>query len=275
MQNLAQSLEAFYHMNRTILLTLTLLIAGSFAFTDKENDLPISKTKAFDVGERLEYRFHYGVIDAGRGVLSVDQHDKKIRGREVYRIVGDAKSNRLFDFFYKVRDHYESYIDTERICSMGFAKHLDEGGYIDIQDYTFYQDEGKVDNGEGELFDVPTGTQDIISTFYKARTIDFSDAQPGDKFSLPTFIDNEFWHSEIVFLGRETLKIRSGKYKCIKIAPIVQKGRVFRNKAAVVAWITDDENKVLVRAKADVIVGSVKADLISYSGLAHPVAKVE
>jgi hypothetical protein len=37
-------------------------------------------------------------------------------------------------------------------------------------------------------------------------------------------------------------------------------------------WVTDDNNRVPVRAEAEILVGSVKMDLVKYSGLQHPVA---
>jgi len=41
------------------------------------------------------------------------------------------------------------------------------------------------------------------------------------------------------------------------------------------AWISDDLNRVPVRAEAKIAVGSVKMDLTAYSGLANPLALVE
>ncbi|MNL76302.1 hypothetical protein D3C87_2022480 [compost metagenome] len=52
--------------------------------------------------------------------------------------------------------------------------------------------------------------------------------------------------------------------------PLVQTGRVFKEKESVTLWITDDNNKVPVRIKADLAVGSLKADLDEYKGLKYP-----
>ncbi|MNR34809.1 hypothetical protein D3C85_1526110 [compost metagenome] len=52
--------------------------------------------------------------------------------------------------------------------------------------------------------------------------------------------------------------------------PLVQTGRVFKEKESVTLWITDDNNKVPIRIKADLAVGSLKADLDEYKGLKNP-----
>lgn len=39
-------------------------------------------------------------------------------------------------------------------------------------------------------------------------------------------------------------------------------------------WVTDDKNKIPVRAQAEILVGSVKMDITSYKGLANPLALV-
>ena len=38
--------------------------------------------------------------------------EKKIAGREVYHIVGSGKTKGAFDWFFKVRDRYETFLDV-------------------------------------------------------------------------------------------------------------------------------------------------------------------
>jgi len=35
-------------------------------------------------------------------------------------------------------------------------------------------------------------------------------------------------------------------------------------------WVSDDENKIVIRAEAEILVGSIKMDLKKYSGLSNP-----
>ena len=86
-------------------------------------------------------------------------------------------------------------------------------------------------------------------------------------------MDDEYYPLKIKFIGREEISIKSGKYRCLKFAPVVQKGRVFKKEEDLSVWITDDKNLVPVLAQAKILVGSIKLELIKSSGLRNPQAK--
>ena len=52
--------------------------------------------------------------------------------------------------------------------------------------------------------------------------------------------------------------------------PLVQSGRVFKEEESLTVWISDDNNKLPVRIKANLAVGSIKADLDGFKGLKFP-----
>lgn len=230
--------------------------------------------EAFKRGEVLKYRLHYGFMDAGEAIIEVKNETKAFAGRNVYHVVGTGRSKGTFDWFFKVRDRYESYVDEESIMPWMFVRRVNEGGFIINQDYFFNHYKNKVDVGEGQQFDVPDHTQDMISAFYAARCLDFSTAKEGDVFTINSFVDKELFPIKIKYVGKETIKTDVGKVRCLKFRPIIQKGRVFKNEEDLNVWITDDKNHIPVRAQAEVLVGSIKMDLTEYSGLANPIAKV-
>src|SRR6185503_2832292 len=123
--------------------------------------------------------------------------------------------------------------------------------------------------GSGEKFDVPPGIQDMVSAFYTARSLDLSNAKPGDLFSLTCFVDKELWPLKIKFIGRETIKTDIGKYKCLRFRPVVQKGRVFKNEEDLNVWISDDKNHIPMRVQANVVIGSIKMDITNAQNLAN------
>ncbi|RME15060.1 MAG: DUF3108 domain-containing protein, partial [Bacteroidetes bacterium] len=77
--------------------------------------LPSKTNFAFKEGEVLSYRVHYGFIDAGVAIIEVKPEIEEIGGRKVYHVVGNGYSKGTFDFFFKVRDRYESYIDKDAL----------------------------------------------------------------------------------------------------------------------------------------------------------------
>jgi len=237
------------------------------------NGLRIQKNEAFKRGEKLMYRMHYGFINAGEVVMEVTGENKLIGGRNTFRVVGTGTTNSSFDLFFKVRDHYESYIDEEAIVPWLFIRRVNEGGYKINQNQVYSQFKNSVDS-DGKKFEVPENVQDMISAFYYARTMDFTSAKEGDIFEFPCFVDNEVWPLRIKYLGKETIKADIGKIRCIKFCPVVQKGRIFKKEEDMTAWISDDKNRVPIRAEAKVLVGSIKMDITGYSGLASPLALV-
>ena len=47
-------------------------------------------------------------------------------------------------------------------------------------------------------------------------------------------------------------------------------GRVFKEEESLTLWVSKDKNKVPLRIKADLAVGSLRADLEAFKGLKHP-----
>lgn len=241
---------------------------------DQKPTLIPVKNAAFVRGEKLEYRLHYGIINAGTATIEVLDENRQIGNRNTLHVRGIGKSNSTFDLFFRVRDRYESYIDEEAIVPWVFIRRVNEGGYITNQNQVFNHFKNTVDS-DGKILNVPDGVQDMMSAFYYARTIDFTNAKEGQVFEFPCFVDDEVWPMQIRYVGKETIKSDIGRIRCIKFRPVVQKGRIFKKEEDLNAWISDDENKIPVRAEASILVGSIKMDLTGYSGLGSPLALVK
>jgi len=226
-------------------------------------------------GEHLKWRVHYGPIDAGLCEVKIQESTTKVGDKNLLHVVGLGRSRGTFDWFFKVRDRYETYIDDEDGYPWMFVRRVSEGGYIINQDYTFYQHLGKVDNGKGKQFDVPLGVQDMLSAFYHTRTFDYSDAQIGDVYSFDSFVDDELWGLSIKYYGTDTVKVGKKKYSCLKFVPVIQEGRIFENEEDMMVWITNDKNMIPVLAEARILFGALKMEITSYEGLHYPVAIVD
>lgn len=250
-----------------------LLVLLSFPFAvlsnaELDSHFPKVENKAFDLGEKLRYRVSYGAIDAGEVVLEVK--DTKLQGndgRKLLRAVGIGRTLGAFNSFYRVYDVYETYIDKESIMPWFFKRRVDEGGYKINQDYEFLHHRKLVDNGNGKKYVAPMGIQDMVSSFYYARTLNFSTMKIGDISEFKCFMDDEVFPLQIRYVGKETVKLRGGKIECLKFQPVVQTGRYFKKDDDVVFWITNDQNRIPVMVKAKIPVGSVRMHLVEWSGL--------
>lgn len=265
----------------TILFTSIGLLTMAFSQADKPKAAAASevfplrtlKHDAFRPGEKLTYVVHYGWVNAGEAIVELKEADRDIQGRKVWRAIGTGRSLGAFNTFFKVDDRYESYFDAKGVFPWVFQRRVSEGGYDFSQDYMYQQHKREVVTQEKKSYPVPGSVQDMLSAFYYARTIDYSNAKSGDVYTIDCFLDNELWPLRMKYVGKETIKLRTGKYRCLKFQPVVQEGRIFKSNEDLNVWITDDGNHIPVLAQAKVLVGSIKMELSAYEGLVHPIAK--
>jgi hypothetical protein len=108
------------------------------------------------------------------------------------------------------------------------------------------------------------------------RTLDYSDALPGDEFFIDFILDDSVYNSKIIFLGREIVETKLGKFRCLKFKPMVAQGEVFDEPYPMTLWVTDDKNRIPVLGSSAVIIGSIKLELVEVEGLRHPMdAKID
>jgi hypothetical protein len=240
-----------------------------------EQSLRSYPNSAFQCGESLKYRLHYGLVDAAIATLKVDPQTVTINNRETYHVVGEGKSISSFDLFFKVRDKYESYIDKQGMFPQKFIRNVDEGGYKIHQEYQFYPSKRAYKNQKNQGYLTPAYVQDMLSAFYFARNLDFSQAKPGDIFKIVCVVDDEIFNLKIKYIGKQKVKIDAGTFNALKFVPVIQKGRIFKKEEDLLVYISDDKNHIPLMAQAKIMVGSVKMELMEYSGLKNPTSKIK
>lgn len=266
------------------IVTLFILISA-FISNEKQAHSPgnlitdsvASKTNntAWKLGEVVKYRVHYGIINAGIIEMEVEPQLKELAKREVYHLHGRGRSVSGFDWFFKVRDHFESYVDREALVPLRFTKQMQEGGYKDHDVAYFNHVNLKVVSNKKGTVQAKPGVQDLLSAIYYARNLDVSKAKFGDEFPVSIYLDGEIHDLKIKYIGKEIIDTDLGKVRAIKIIPMVVADRVFKEKEGLTLWVSDDDNKLPLRVKAELAVGSLKVDITKHSGLRHPLNMVK
>jgi hypothetical protein len=262
------------------LIAILLFITTGFAPEAglKDGEYRKVSNSAFAEGERLKYKLHYGWINAGVAELRIKDNPVIVNGRECLHIVGIGQSINSFDMFYQVRDTYQTFIDKESIIPQRFIRDVDEDGYIikrdihfDHLDQTATCDFDKSDT----VYNLPYAIQDMVSSFYYARClIDYENISKGDYYSIPIFMDYEIYPLHIKFLGREQVKTKLGKFNCLVFKPAVQEGRIFNDDEDLTIYVSDDDNKIPIMVKADILIGSIKLSLLEYENLKNPLSSL-
>jgi hypothetical protein len=252
-------------------LSITLIIFLSFLGTSYQhhyNTTDVSH-QSFKNGEWLKFRIHYGFINAGYATLELENSYKN--GQILHHAKGKGWTVGAAKLFYTIDDNYESYFTKDKIKPIEFKRRVDEDGYIIRRDLFFDHSNKQVTiqdlekNTEKQV--AINNVQDMVSAFYYLRNIDFNNIKEGDEQRVDLFFDGETFPFKLKFLEIEEVSTRLGTIEAWKIRPLVQKGRVFEGQESLTIWISNDKNKIPVRIKASLVVGSLKADLDDYSGL--------
>ena len=233
------------------------------------------RNRTFEEGESISFNVFYSVIglyvNAGTANFTVNMD--RVNNRPAYHVVGTGSSNPKYDWIFKVRDRYETYIDTASLQPLKFIRNVDEGGFKKYENVTFNHQTNTAVTTNG-VFKVPNCVQDVLSAVYYARNIDFNKYESGDKIPFTMFLDNEVYNLYIKYLGKETVKTKYGKFNAIKFKPLLVKGTLFEGGEKMTVWVSDDANHVPLRIESPIVVGSVKVDMMQYRNLRYPLSSM-
>jgi hypothetical protein len=246
----------------------TLFIVAAFNLALGQ-DLTKNAETAFQAGEQLNYRLKYGIFTAAEAHLRVEDAEARFEGHPAYHIIADGQTAGTFDVFYKVRNRYETWIDKSTLLPYEYNENRHEGGYKHTDKVTFDRKEDKIIAKKG-TFDLKGKVFDFPSAYYFARCLEVSRMRIGEKFELQYFLDDGVHSLSITYLGKEKVTCPLGTFNCLKFNPTIIPGHIFKQNSKLYLWITDDENRIPVRAHVEVVVGSLTMELTSAKGLKYP-----
>ncbi len=252
-----------------------LFILGFLVFSSFSNSSPIIEFQGYGAKEFLKFRVHYMGITAGFATLNVDE--ETMDNVPHYHVVGKGWTSGATKFFYKVNDRFETYINKYTNYPSKFVRKTNEGGYTKNKVLLFDQRNKRVEvenkkNNSVKEYHIPTYVQDMLSSFYYLRSLGQSAFKVGQVTKINIFMDEEIFPFQVKVLARESLNTEFGKIKVMKMRPLVQAGRVFKEEESLTFWVSDDDNLVPILVKANLAVGSLKAELVNYKNLDSPLS---
>ncbi|HNP19178.1 MAG TPA: DUF3108 domain-containing protein [Fulvivirga sp.] len=243
--------------------------------SDNFNGYRVVKNTSFTKGEVIDYKVHYGFVNAAEGKMVIHDDLFTINGRPCYKIDVFGKSIGMFDLFLRIRDNWGTYLDTASIVPQKFYQKIEEGRYRkhEIIDFDHQNDQVKVHNYHFreerwkpiEEFEIPKYAQDIVSGYYYLRTLNFSKIKEGEIIPIKAFFDDEVYDFKIRFIGREQLKTKLGTINSLVLSPIMPENGLFNGENSIKVWISEDRNKVPLKIRANMFVGAVEVDIQAYS----------
>lgn len=247
-------------------LVLSLLIFGT-VFSQVDN---------ISSGETLTYRIHYGLLNAGTATLSATKTN--YQGAPHYYVKGVGKTTGAVRGVFRVDDLYESFINISTGLPSFYVRNVREGGYTQHYQTVFKHpeqtliltDKKNPANGS-KVIKTVKGVQDMLSAFYYLRSLGTNQLKNGSVVKMNIWIDDSLFPFQLKVVGTENVQTKFGKVNCLKIIPSVMSGRVFKAKEGVTMWVTNDINHVPVAIKAELAVGSLRADIDDYKNVKTPI----
>jgi hypothetical protein len=230
---------------------------------------------AFQQGEQINYIIFYNVIGlyVHAGDASFVTTVERFNNKPAYHFVGVGNSNSSYDWIFKVRDRYESFTDTATLKPFKFIRNIDEGGYKKYENVTFNHETNTAVSNQG-VSKIPECVQDVISSVYYARNIEFDKYKTDDKIPFKMYLDNEVFDMYIRYLGKEIIKTKYGKFRAIKFKPLLLKGTIFEGGEKMNVWVSDDPNHIPLRIESPIAVGNIKVDMMGYRNLRYPLTSM-
>ncbi|MDH5476499.1 MAG: DUF3108 domain-containing protein [Cyclobacteriaceae bacterium] len=252
---------------RLILLSYLLLFTG---VQSVENE----KTNSFSLGEHIKYKVHYGFVYAGEAIMTVGKDLSIVNEKPCYNVLVEGNSIGMFDFFMKIRDTWGTQIDTVTHVPHHFFMKIAEGKYRKHEVIDFKQEDKEVKVKKYhtkqkfwkpiETHEVPDKIQDIVSSYYYLRTLDFKKMNFGDTISINVFFEDEVFDFNIRYVGIEKVKTKIGSYEALVLSPIMPENSLFDGENSIRVWLSNDKNKIPLKVKANMFVGAVEVDIHEY-----------
>ncbi|MBA9079694.1 MULTISPECIES: DUF3108 domain-containing protein [Rufibacter] len=253
-----------------LILPLLGLVLSGFALKDT---LRTMKNDSFAPGEVLQYKVHYGIINAGEATINVSSNLQRINNRPCYLTTVSGKTTGSFDFFHRIRDTWSSFIDTSTMQPLRFHRNIEEGSYKRKETTDFDHARNVVvvndsrDKEKNQVYKVPDNVQDMVSGFYYLRTLDLDSYKPGQTLKMSGFLGDEVFDMTVTYKGVTTVDTKAGKIRAHRLTPKMPSNKLFKGEDAISVYFSNDENKAPVLFEAEMFVGSVKVNLYKYSGL--------
>jgi hypothetical protein len=264
-------------MSKSYFVVFTFMLISNLAYSQSCDVKSIN----FKSGELVTYRavYNWGFIWVNAGDVEFRVKDTIYMGKPALHLISKGWSLKQYDWFYKVRDRFESIVHPKTLQPYWFERDTYEGGYAAYNRYVYKRDENVLDiishtsdrPYKRDILPLKDCTFDVVSAIYYCRTLDFDSYSIGDKIPLSMGVDDEVFDLFIRYKGKEKLKTRSGEvFNTIRFSALLVEGTIFKGGEDLEVWVTDDENRVPILVEAKILVGSVKAVLTGMDGLMFP-----
>jgi hypothetical protein len=247
-------------------LRIVLICFGLFLLLSGGRGESPGRIPVYSPNEVLKFQMYYGLVNAGEILMTLEPAD--FNGEKVLHATALGYTTGLADRLFRIYDVYESYMDPETGLPVKAIRNIREGNYRYYNEVLYDRDSNLVISQLSGIHEVPPGIMDMVSAIYKLRdTINFTTLRSGDVLEMTTFFSDKVYPVKIRYRGTETIRTRKGKFHALKFSPVSEPGRVFKSEDDITVWLSNDRNLVPLRISLNMLLGSIRVDLIETNGL--------
>ena len=244
------------------LAVLLLAIGSSGAERPQSSPLP------FSPGETLTYDLSWQVFSAGQVVASLSRFREG--SKDSYEAKATAQSRGFVSLLYNLQDEFHSFFNPETLCSESISKRINEGrrhkntrivfdsarklAVLDEQDLAVKGAPAKHVESE-----IPACVQDVVSAFYFVRR---QPLRVGQEIRLPINDGSKTADVRMEVQALETIRTPLGARSAFRVEPTVF-ASLLKRKGRMQIWLSDDPERLPLRIRATISVGTITADLRS------------
>ena len=241
----------------------------------------ISNSLPFIAGEEVIYDIEYLMsktwISAGKVRFKVE--DSTFKNQPCLYLEGKGRTLKNYDWFFKVRDKYASFISKKTLLPIHFTRRVSEGDFKLNYEYDFNYDKKlayildfKNNKSIRDTLDIKKCSFDIMSSVYFSRAINFSKYKKDDTIPINIVLDKQVYENiNIIYKGKDMVTNQNKKsINCIHFQIKLIEGTIFKAHETMDVFVSDDENRIPIYVEAEILVGSIRVYSKSIKGTKVP-----
>ena len=244
-------------------------------FCTSSKILPRFTFIAYQPGEEIRYRVHYGFFNAGEATMRITNQLYRVNNRVCFRAEVIGNSTGAFDKIIRIRDVWGSYFDTIHFQPQKSFRSIQENRYRKREEiyFDYVRNLAKVqsDNEKQEEVSIQQNVQDMVSGYYYLRLLKYDHLRKNDTIHMSGIFENKTYDFKILFMGKEKVKTKFGKTNAFVISPVMPDNTLFRGKNPFKMWISDDQNRIPLKIEAEMLLGSIDMDIKDFQNLKFPI----
>jgi len=198
----------------------------------------------------LSYSVEFRGIDAGQAFIKLE--NDTLFNKNVLRLNSSLKTNRLLDFFYKIRDEITIYLDSQDLSLIKVINKIHEGKYKKNHIATFDDDLKKITSKKKSInTDIAYSPLSIIYSL-RNKILNIDDIYNYDIYNI-----GKLKTLNMRVIKTEIIKTALGLFNTIVVSPISNDKTLIRNNGDMRIWFTNDHNRYPIKIELKINYGNL------------------